>query len=106
MPGKKITHNMLGSNYQTNSTCVFGSMAGLAPTKNVRPNVSALPGYKYTRSAANGLDWETGLTLSATERANGCSLNKDCDSGKLCIKYLGTAGATSMAYRTGQKMLS
>ena len=106
MPGKKITHNMLGSNYQTNSTCVFGSMAGLAPTTNVRPNVSALPGYKYTRSAANGLDWETGLTLSATERENGCGLNRDCDSGKICIKYLGTAGATSMAYRSGQKMLS
>lgn len=103
MPGKKITHNMLGSNYRTNNTCVFGSMAGLAPTKNIRPNVSALPGYKYTRSAANGLDWETGQTLSKTDHNNGCGLNRDCNNGKLCIKHLGNAGATSMAHRNGQR---
>jgi hypothetical protein len=99
----RVTNNMLGSNYRTNSTCVFGSMAGLAPTKNVRPNVSALPGYKFARSAANGLNWETGTSLSATDEANGCGLNRGCDKGKLCVKYLGNAGATSMAHRTGQR---
>ena len=55
------------SNRFTNSVsgevCVFGSMAGLAPTATKRPHITGLPGYKYTRSAANGTDWETGATL-------------------------------------------
>ena len=50
--------NLIGaSNRFTNRVsgdgCVFGSMAGLAPTATKRPWVTGLHGYKYTRSAAN-----------------------------------------------------
>ena len=48
--------NLIGaSNLQTNRTSVFGSLAGLAPTTGVRPHVTGLHGYKFTRVAANGL---------------------------------------------------
>ena len=46
--------NLIGaSNRHTNNTCQFGSMAGLAPTTNVRPNITGLPAYKVSIIAAN-----------------------------------------------------
>ena len=100
--------NLIGSsNLYTNSTCVFGSMAGLAPTTNVRPSVTGLPGYKYTRSAANGVNWLDGSVLgqSTTDKAAGCGLGKNCTSGKSCVKSLGLS-KTGVAYYAGSKLLS
>ena len=44
--------NLIGaSNRYTNSTCVFGSMAGLAPTATMRPHITGIHGYKYLKSS-------------------------------------------------------
>lgn len=105
--GKKI--NLIGaSNHLTNSTCVFGNMAGLAPTATVRPMFTGLPGYKFARSAANGLNWDTNAFLSQSEKTNGCGLGKfekdGCKNAKKCINYInpklpwGVAGS----YRPGR----
>ena len=40
----------------TNQTCHYGSMPGLAPTTNVRPNITGMPGYKFMSVAANGVN--------------------------------------------------
>ena len=100
--------NLIGSsNRQTNQTCVFGSMAGLAPTTNVRPNVTGLPGYKYARAAANGINWSDGTTFaqSVTDKKQGCGLNRTCDDGRKCVKHIGYTNLV-MAYRTGAKVLA
>ena len=110
MPGKKI--NLLGSNLHTNNTCAFGSMAGLAPTSTVRPWITGLHGYKYARTAANGLNWANGTTLSkdATNYAGGCGLAKDytkggdtCDNGRKCIDLINPNPPTIVQHRTGKK---
>lgn len=89
--GKKI--NLIGaSNHLTNSTCVFGNMAGLAPTATVRPMFTGLPGYKFARVAANGFNWETNAFLSQDEKTNGCGLGKfekdGCEKSKKCIEFI------------------
>tara|TARA_B100000963_G_scaffold212770_1_gene185406 strand:+ start:1814 stop:2128 length:315 start_codon:yes stop_codon:yes gene_type:complete len=99
--------NLIGaSNRQTNSTCVFGSMAGLAPTATKRPHITGIHGYKYTRSAANGTIWDTGATLPRDVKglSEGCGLNRPCDKGRLCVKFIGDT-TTGVAYRTGSKLL-
>ena len=83
--------NLIGaSNRYTNKTCHFGSMAGLAPTAAVRPNITGLPGYKYTRSAANGtnVDGST-LAQSVSDKAGGCGFGRSCVDGKKCVATLG-----------------
>ena len=106
MPGKKISR--LGSNLYTNNTCQFGSMAGLNSTVGVRPNVTGLNGYKYLRTAANGLNWETGASLNSTERTEGCGLDLPygvrCDKGKQCIKFIGYE-TSNFYHRTGRGKL-
>ena len=101
--------NLIGSsNRQTNyQRCVFGSMAGLAPTTNVRPNVTGLHGYKYARAAANGINWSDGSTFaqSVTDKTKGCGLNRTCDDGKDCVTHIGFTNFV-MAYRTGAKVLA
>ena len=101
--------NLIGaSNRQTNSTCVFGSMAGLAPTSTVRPHITGIHGYKYARTAANGIDWNSGATLprDATGLTKGCGFNRSCDKGRECVlKHIGYT-ATGVAYRTGSKLLA
>lgn len=100
------------SNRLTNSTCVFGSMAGLAPTSNTRPHITGIHGYKYASSAANGIDWNTGATLTrdATSLTNGCGFNRDkpyeCTNGNKCVKYLNFPYVTGTTYRTGSKLLA
>ena len=110
MPGKKI--NLLGSNLYTNNTCAFGSMAGLAPTSTVRPWITGLHGYKYARTAANGLNWADGTTLpkDATNYAGGCGLAKDytnggntCTNGRACMKLLGYGSANVVQHYVGKK---
>ena len=112
MPGKNRPTRMIGaSNYLTNSTCVFGSMAGLAPTSTVRPNITGIHGYKYARTAANGIDWNTGATLQRDTDGltNGCGFSRDklgeCTNAHKCIKFI-TPAPTGVAYRTGAKLLS
>ena len=94
MPGKKISK--LGSNLHTNNTCAFGSMAGLNSTVGVRPWITGMNGYKYSRSAANGVDWSSGAALNTAERAAGCGLDRPfdqrCNDGKRCLKFLGPQG--------------
>ena len=101
--------NLIGaSNRQTNSTCVFGSMAGLAPTSTVRPHITGIHGYKYARSAANGIDWDTGATLKrdATGLTKGCGFNRGCTNGMACVKFINYPYVTGVAYRTGSKLLA
>ena len=93
MPGKKITKNLTGSNLYTNNTCQFGSMAGLNPTVGVRPNVTGIHGYKYLRTAANGVDWNTGASLNKADVANGCGFLRTCIDGTRCLKMMGPAGS-------------
>jgi len=79
MPGKKISK--FGSNLYTNSTNVFGSMAGLNSTVGVRPNVTGIYGYKV-------------VNLPKDYNLNGCGLNKSDDDNKLCAKFLGKKATT------------
>ena len=104
--GKKIS--LIGaSNHLTNRTCVFGSMAGLAPTATVRPVFTSLPGYKFARAAANGHNWETNVFLSQAEKDAKCGLGRSCEDGRSCIRYINPRGSTSGAYyRGGSKFLS
>ena len=82
--------NLIGaSNLYTNNTCQYGSMPGLAPTTNVRPNISGAPGYKYSAIAANGLNWSSGEALNATAWLNGCGFGRSCADGSKCLKFLG-----------------
>lgn len=90
--------NLIGaSNRYTNSTCVFGSMAGLAPTATVRPHITGIHGYKYLKSSNDA----TFFTKK------GCGFNKSCDNGKQCIKAIGYSHNV-VQYRTGggQKLLA
>lgn len=103
MPGKKIS--LIGaSNLYTNNTCNYGSMAGLAPTTNVRPNVTGLNGYKYNSIAANGVNWYTGNALAkdVTSKTKGCGLGKNgkvaCDDGKRCLKHLDLWKGTNLGH--------
>ena len=92
MPGKKIS--LIGSsNLHTNKTCQFGSMAGLAPTKNLRPWITSLHAYKY--SAA--LNDKNNYTF-------GCGYNRNCKDGKRCVKKIGFT-QNVVQHRTGMKHL-
>uniref|UniRef100_A0A6C0DWU1 Uncharacterized protein n=1 Tax=viral metagenome TaxID=1070528 RepID=A0A6C0DWU1_9ZZZZ len=106
MPGKKISK--LGSNLYTNNTCQFGSMAGLNSTVGVRPNITGIHGYKYLRTAANGVDWNSGLPLNTIDRANGCGLDiphgEKCPKGRLCINFIGYS-TSNYYHRTGRGRL-
>lgn len=98
--------NLIGaSNRQTNKTCVFGSMAGLAPTSNTRPHITGLPGYKYARTAANGIDWDSGDTLprDVTGLSEGCGFNRGCAKGKTCVKHLNFPYVTGVSHYPGKR---
>jgi len=103
MPGKKIS--LIGaSNLYTNNTCVYGSMAGLAPTKNVRPHISGINGYKHSKVAGNGVNWSTGASLDKIAVSKGCGLGKRgqtaCDDGKTCLIHLDLWKGTRLGYDT------
>jgi hypothetical protein len=81
--------SLLGSNLYTNNTCHYGSMAGLAPTSTVRPNITGLPGYKVAAVAANQHRRDgTKIASNTTALNNGCGLGKNCSNGEQCLKYL------------------
>ena len=75
--GKKIS--LIGaSNLHTNSTCNFGSMAGLAITSGwVRPHHTSLPGYKYTKTQNDESHYSIG-----------CGAGKSCANNTNCLKQL------------------
>ena len=82
--------NLIGSsNRTTNRTCVFGSMAGLPPTANIRPHITAIHGYKSSKVAANEHNNDGSEIAANTNAYNaGCGLGKNCENGQKCIKYL------------------
>jgi len=81
--------SLLGSNLHTNNTRNYGSMAGLAPTSNVRPHITSLAGYKVAAVAANQ-HRNDGTSITSNQRAlnNGCGLGKNSMCGEDCLKYL------------------
>ena len=90
--------NLIGaSNLYTNNTCQFGSMAGLAPTATVRPQVTSLPGYKFSRA------------LNKKKPDSGCGwLNNKaapCKNGRLCIEKIGYT-KNVVQYYVGKKLLA
>ncbi len=92
----------------TNQTCHYGSMPGLAPTTNVRPNITGMPGYKFMSVAANGVNWSNGAALNATSMGAGCGLGKNCAYGTACLKHLNLwKGANQLPpVLTGNKLLA
>tara|TARA_X000000368_G_scaffold369173_1_gene317558 strand:+ start:298 stop:1815 length:1518 start_codon:yes stop_codon:yes gene_type:complete len=81
--------SLLGSNLHTNNTRHFGSMAGLAPTSTVRPNITGLSGYKVAAVAANQHRRDGTIIVSNTDALNnGCGLGKNSSNGEQCLKYL------------------
>ena len=72
----------------TNQTCHYGSMPGLAPTTNVRPNITGMPGYKFTYVGANGVNWSSGAALASADVLSACGLGKPCANGTACLKIL------------------
>ncbi len=101
--------NLIGaSNRHTNQTCHYGSMPGLAPTTNVRPNVTGLPGYKVGITAANQHNNDGSAIASNTAAmAFGCGLGKRCADGTSCLKGLNLwTGANTLGYfQTGRSKL-
>ena len=85
---------MIGSSNQfTNNTCAFGSMAGLAPTTNMRPNITGIAAYGVTLTAANmflegpkgGAASSGGWQKNNIYRGWGCGLGGTCAQGKECL---------------------
>tara|TARA_B100001175_G_C19363622_1_gene568322 strand:+ start:207 stop:530 length:324 start_codon:yes stop_codon:yes gene_type:complete len=101
--------NLIGaSNRHTNQTCHYGSMAGLAPTTNVRPNVTGLPGYKVGVTAANQHNNDgTAITSNTLAMTAGCGLGKRCADGTACLKHLSlwTGPNTLGFFQTGRSKL-
>ena len=101
--------NLIGSsNRHTNQTCHFGSMAGLAPTSNVRPNITGLPGYKVAVTAANQHNNDGSVINSNTKSLNkGCGLGKSCSDGKRCLTHLNLMNGNNTlgTFRTGRSRL-
>lgn len=101
--------NLIGaSNRQTNQTCHYGSMAGLAPTTNVRPNVTGLPGYKVGVTAANQHNNDgTAISSNTLSMSAGCGLGKRCADGTACLKHLNlfTGANTIGTFATGRSRL-
>lgn len=95
------------SNRLTNNTNEFGSMPGLAPTTNVRPNITGLHGYKYYSISANGVNWQTGASLNVDARNAGCGLGNGPADGTRCLKFLNLFdGVNSVQYyKTGRSKL-
>ena len=79
MPGKKISK--FGSNLYTNSTNVFGSMAGANSTVGVRPNITGLDGYQASK-------------LPKNYELNGCGRNKSYADNRTCAMFLGKKATT------------
>ena len=101
--------NLIGaSNRHTNQTCHYGSMAGLAPTTNVRPNVTSLPGYKVGITAANQHNRDGSvITSNTTSLGMGCGLGKTCSDGTRCLSHLKLMNGNNTigTFKTGSSRL-
>ena len=86
------------SSRYTNSTCVYGSMAGLAPTSTVRPHITNAPGYKYSKVANDANNYEFGCGL-------GKKGTRACEDGKRCIEHVNYPYVTKTYYLRGSKLL-
>jgi len=93
----------------TNNTCVFGSMAGLAPTTNMRPNITGISAYRVTLTAANMfLEGPKGGTAIVWDKNNtyrdyGCGTGTTCAQGKDCLTKMNlmTSANTLGGWSTG-----
>tara|TARA_X000000368_G_scaffold262832_1_gene208048 strand:+ start:3868 stop:4191 length:324 start_codon:yes stop_codon:yes gene_type:complete len=101
--------NLIGaSNRHTNQTCQYGSMAGLAPTTNVRPNVTGLPGYKVGVTAANQHNNDgSSIASNTTSLGMGCGLGKTCSDGTKCLGHLNFMNGTNTigTFKSGRSKL-
>ena len=94
--------NLIGaSNRKTNNTCVFGSMAGLAPTATVRPHITMLAGYKYAR-AFNKDPLDSGCGWANARSSNKAAY---CKEGKKCVENIGYTEHVAQYY-VGKKLLA
>ena len=105
--------NLIGSsNLYTNNTCEFGNMPGLAPTANVRPNITGINGYKVSKIAANEHKNDgSSLEKNTLSLQKGCGLGKfgtkACNDGKSCLTHLGLLNNTPNGtnFKTGRSKL-
>lgn len=93
--------NLIGSsNLNTNRTNVLGGpkKSGLAPTTNMKPFFTSLPGYGVAKIAANNK--YNNLNIPD------CGFNKQAvPHGTTCLAVIGSVVAPSQ-YRVGKKALS
>lgn len=93
MPKGVAGSRMIGSSSRfTNSTCVLGSLPGLAPTTNVRPNITGLAGYKAYPISNNMFRMVSTLSgdkVTISQRhvrnVNECGFNTNCTNAKKCV---------------------
>ena len=104
--------NLIGaSNLHTNNACQYGSMAGLAPTATVRPNVTGLPGYKADKVYANQHNNDgSAIASNTTAISKGCGIvnQKDaCSNGRTCLTHLNLLNSpnTIGTFKTGRSKL-
>jgi len=89
------TNKIGASNLYTNNTGQFGSMAGLAPTTNVRPHITNQKGYKYN------------IVLNDVNHfSKGCGYFKGPAQGTRCLKSLNLFTNVGVGFRIGSKMLN
>tara|TARA_B100001758_G_C18183746_1_gene490840 strand:+ start:387 stop:689 length:303 start_codon:yes stop_codon:yes gene_type:complete len=95
MPRGVAGSRMIGSSSRfTNSTCVLGSLPGLAPTTNMRPNITGLGGYKAYPISNNQFrmittyDTNNKATVSMKRVDNRveCGFNRKCKDSKECVE--------------------
>tara|TARA_B100000902_G_scaffold305073_1_gene293438 strand:+ start:6366 stop:6674 length:309 start_codon:yes stop_codon:yes gene_type:complete len=93
MPKGVAGSRMIGSSSRfTNRTCVLGSLPGLAPTTNMRPNITGLAGYKaypisnnmfrITQSEVSG---KSVKSLQLVRNVSECGFNRNCKDSKTCV---------------------
>lgn len=100
MPKGVAGSRMIGSSSRiTNRTCVLGSLPGLAPTTNMRPNISGLAGYKaypisnnqfrmYKTFHGNG---NSQWNMKRVDNIVECGFNRTCADSKTCVQKVSKA---------------
>ena len=95
MPKGVAGSRMIGSSSRfTNRTCVLGSLPGLAPTTNVRPNITGLAGYKAYPISNNMFrivsskkpgESTVSITRQRVRNVSECGFNTNCTNAKKCV---------------------
>lgn len=91
MPKGVAGSRMIGSSSRfTNSTCVLGSLPGLAPTTNMRPNITGIAGYKAYPISNNQfrmyLNNNDKMDVKRVDNRAECGFNRDCKNSKDCVE--------------------